>query len=225
MTLSAPHAKPPAPTTVSTPMPSIGVDIQILSRTCSMSSRRMPGGLPFRSKHPSEVKPHPRRMVARQQTLAHLLRQFNAQHVRDDIVDTQASAREQVQTRHEGRKITRSDLPDIRTYRNLVRKNAISPRMRVLHVDDHHQPGLWLADATAWAFQRALHRDEPHWWNRISGVATVTDAIPPWRAAPAQRGGDRRDLRRRRRPPLIRRDRGMGGRCARRDAPGPGHRH
>jgi len=116
------------------------------------------------------------RETARQAALSRLLQHLNTQKVRDVVLDTRASEREQLQTQLEGRKITRSDLPDIHTYRKLVRNHEISPRMRLLHVDDRKQPALWMADAAAWAFQRALVFDEPQWWSRIAAVSTVLDA-------------------------------------------------
>jgi hypothetical protein len=113
---------------------------------------------------------------ARQTALAQLLHQLNDQKVRDVVVDTRASQREQVQTQLEGRKVTVADLPDVTTYRNLVRANQISARMRLLHVDDRQQPGLWMADAAVWSFQRAIASDDPRWWSRITDVSTVVDA-------------------------------------------------
>jgi hypothetical protein len=114
--------------------------------------------------------------AARQATLTQLLRQLNEQKVRDVVLDTRASPREQLDTRLQGRKVNPSDLPDITTYRRLVRGQHINARMRLQHVDDRHQPALWLPDVTAWAFQRALVFDEPQWWSRIASVATIHDA-------------------------------------------------
>jgi hypothetical protein len=114
--------------------------------------------------------------AARQAALAQLLHQLNEQKVRDVVLDTRASPREQLDNQLQGRKISRSDLPDITTYRRLVRSQQINARMRLQHVDDRRQPALWLADVTAWAFQRALVFDEPQWWSRVAGVATIHDA-------------------------------------------------
>ncbi|MEV6851678.1 hypothetical protein [Actinoplanes sp. NPDC051411] len=114
--------------------------------------------------------------VARQAALTQLLRQLNDQKVRDVVLDTRASPREQLDTQLQGRKVNPSDLPDITTYRRLVRGQHINARMRLQHVDDRHQPALWLPDVTAWAFQRALVFDEPQWWSRVAGVATIHDA-------------------------------------------------
>ena len=114
--------------------------------------------------------------AARQAALTQLLHQLNDQKVRDVIVDTRASPREQLDTQLQGRKVNPSDLPDITTYRRLVRSQQINARMRLQHVEDRHQPALWLPDVTAWAFQRALVFDEPQWWSRVAGVATIHDA-------------------------------------------------
>ncbi|WP_199515724.1 hypothetical protein [Nucisporomicrobium flavum] len=114
--------------------------------------------------------------TARQAALTQLLRQLNDQKVRDVVLDTRASPREQLDTQLQGRKINPSDLPDITTYRRLVRSQQINARMRLQHVDDRHQPALWLPDVTAWAFQRALVFDEPQWWSRVASVATIHDA-------------------------------------------------
>lgn len=114
--------------------------------------------------------------AARQAALTQLLRQLNDQKVRDVVLDTRASPREQLDTQLQGRKVNPSDLPDITTYRRLVRGQQINARMRLQHVDDRHQPALWLPDVTAWAFQRALVFDEPQWWSRVAGVATIHDA-------------------------------------------------
>jgi hypothetical protein len=116
------------------------------------------------------------REAARQATLTQLLRQLDTQRVRNLVLDTRASASEQLQTRLEGRNTARSDLPDVTTYRKLVRDQLISPRLRIMHVDDRRQPALWMADATAWAFQRALNFDEPQWWSRVTSAATITNA-------------------------------------------------
>ncbi|WP_199514292.1 hypothetical protein [Nucisporomicrobium flavum] len=114
--------------------------------------------------------------AARQAALTQLLRQLNDQKVRDVVLDTRASPREQLDTQLQGRKTNPSDLPDITTYRHLVRGQHINARMRLQHVDDRHQPALWLPDVTAWAFQRALVFDEPQWWSRVASVATIHDA-------------------------------------------------
>lgn len=114
--------------------------------------------------------------AARQAALTQLLRELNDQKVRDVVLDTRASPREQLDTQLQGRKINPSDLPDITTYRRLVRSQQINARMRLQHVDDRHQPALWLPDVTAWAFQRALVFDEPQWWSRVANVATIHDA-------------------------------------------------
>ncbi|WP_045740273.1 hypothetical protein [Actinoplanes rectilineatus] len=114
--------------------------------------------------------------AARQAALTQLLRQLNDQKVRDVVLDTRASPREQLDTQLQGRKVNPSDLPDITTYRRLVRGQHINARMRLQHVDDRHQPALWLPDVTAWAFQRALVFDEPQWWSRVASVATIHDA-------------------------------------------------
>ncbi|MFF5085350.1 hypothetical protein ACFY36_50625 [Actinoplanes sp. NPDC000266] len=114
--------------------------------------------------------------TARQATLSQLLRQLDAQKVRDVVLDTRASEYERLQTQLEGRKVARTDLPDVTTYRELVRGNQISPRLRVLHIADQQQPGLWLADAAAWSFQRALNFDEPQWLSRITDSASIIDA-------------------------------------------------
>ncbi|MEU4244307.1 hypothetical protein [Actinoplanes sp. NPDC026619] len=113
--------------------------------------------------------------AARQTTLTRLLHQLDQQRVRDVVLDTRANAREQQQTLLEGRKVSRSDQPDLTTYRRLVRNGDISPRLRLIHVDDSRQPALWMADAVAWAAQRALIYDEPQWWSRIAGITTVFD--------------------------------------------------
>jgi len=113
---------------------------------------------------------------ARQAAFTRLLHQLNDQKVRDVVVDTRASQRERVQTQLEGRKVTATDLPDVTTYRNLVRTQQISARMRLLHVDDRQQPGLWMADAAAWSFQRALAYDEPQWFSRITEISSIIDA-------------------------------------------------
>jgi hypothetical protein len=111
--------------------------------------------------------------AARQAALTQLLHQLNEQKVRDVVLDTRASPREQLDTQLQGRKVSPSDLPDITTYRRLVRGQQINARMRLQHVDDRRQPALWLPDVTAWAFQRALVFDEPQWWSRVAGVAGV----------------------------------------------------
>lgn len=116
------------------------------------------------------------RETARQATLGQLLRQLDQQRVRDVVLDTRASPSEQHQTLLEGRKVNRSDQPDLTTYRLLVRDRTISPRLRVVHVDDHRQPALWMADAVAWAAQRTLVYGEPQWWSRVTGITTVIDA-------------------------------------------------
>lgn len=113
---------------------------------------------------------------ARQAAFGRLLQQLNEQKVRDVVVDTRASQREQVQTQLAGRKISDSDIPDVTTYRNLVRSNQISSRVRLMHVDDRQQPGLWMADVVAWSLRRALAYDEPQWFSRISEVSTLVDA-------------------------------------------------
>ncbi|GAA0547475.1 hypothetical protein GCM10010172_31580 [Paractinoplanes ferrugineus] len=114
--------------------------------------------------------------AARQAALTQLLHQLNDQKVRDVVLDTRASPREQLDTQLQGRKINPSDLPDVTTYRRLVRSQQINARMRLQHVDDRNQPALWLPDVTAWAFQRALVFDEPQWWSRVASVATIHDA-------------------------------------------------
>ena len=113
---------------------------------------------------------------ARQAAFTRLLQQLNEQKVRDVVVDTRAGQRERVQAQLEGRKVTAADLPDVTTYRNLVRTHQINARMRILHVDDRQQPGLWMADAAAWSFQRALAYDEPQWWSRITEISSIIDA-------------------------------------------------
>jgi hypothetical protein len=113
---------------------------------------------------------------ARQAAFTRLLQQLNDQKVRDVVVDTRAGQRERVQAQLEGRKVTAADLPDVTTYRNLVRTHQISARLRILHVDDRQQPGLWMADAAAWSFQRALAYDEPQWWSRITEISSIIDA-------------------------------------------------
>ncbi|MBG0567524.1 hypothetical protein [Actinoplanes aureus] len=135
----------------------------------------------------------------RQTALARLLEQLNEQKVRDVVMDTRASERERVQAQLQGRKVTTADLPDMTTYRRLVRTQQISSRMRLMHLDDRQQPGLWMADAAAWSFQRALANDEPQWWSRITDIATIIDAhtgheltLNNNRAAPPQlTSGDR----------------------------------
>jgi hypothetical protein len=113
--------------------------------------------------------------AARQASLAQLLQQLNQQRVRDIVLDTRADTHQQHQTLLEGRTVNRADQPDLTTYRRLVRDGDISPRMRIIHVDDRRQPALWMADAVAWAAQRALVYDEPQWWSRVTGIATIVD--------------------------------------------------
>ncbi|MBO3736642.1 hypothetical protein [Actinoplanes flavus] len=133
------------------------------------------------------------REQSRQQALVRMLHQLDEQKVHDVIADTRAGPDEQAQTQREGRKVTVADTPDIDTYKRLVRSRQISARMRMLHRDDRQQPGLWMADAAAWALQRAVAHDDPRWWARITDTATIIDAhtgreltVTSNRAAPPQ---------------------------------------
>jgi hypothetical protein len=133
------------------------------------------------------------REQSRQQALVRLLHQLDEQKVHDVIADTRAGPDEQAQTQREGRKVTVADTPDIDTYKRLVRSRQINSRMRMLHRDDRQQPGLWMADAAAWALQRAVAHDDPQWWSRITDTATIVDAhtgreltVESNRAAPPQ---------------------------------------
>jgi hypothetical protein len=133
------------------------------------------------------------REQSRQQALGRLLHQLDEQKVHDVIADTRASPEEQAQTQREGRKVTVADAPDIDTYKRLVRSRQINARMRMLHRDDRQHPGLWMADAAAWALQRAVAHDDPQWWSRITDTATIIDAhtgreltVESNRAAPPQ---------------------------------------
>ncbi|WP_436528266.1 hypothetical protein [Actinoplanes sp. HUAS TT8] len=133
------------------------------------------------------------REQSRQQALVRMLHQLDEQKVHDVIADTRAGPDEQAQTQREGRKVTIADTPDIDTYKRLVRSRQISSRMRMLHRDDRQQPGLWMADAAAWALQRAVAHDDPQWWSRIIDTATIIDAhtgreltVTHNRAAPPQ---------------------------------------
>jgi hypothetical protein len=114
---------------------------------------------------------------ARQSALSRMLQELSKQQVRDVFLDTRATAEERIQASVEGRKIPLSNRPDIGTYRTLVRDGAISSRMRLTHITQHDQPGLWMADALAWAAHRALYFSEPQWWSRVTSVSTVIDAI------------------------------------------------
>jgi len=114
---------------------------------------------------------------ARQTALSRMLQELSKQHVRDVFLDTRATAEERIQSSIEGRKIPLSNRPDIGTYRTLLRDGAISSRMRLTHITQHDQPGLWMADALAWAAHRALYFSEPQWWSRVTSVSTVIDAI------------------------------------------------
>jgi hypothetical protein len=133
------------------------------------------------------------REQSRQQALSRLLHQLDEQKVHDVIADTRAGPDEQAQTQREGRKVTVADTPDIDTYKRLVRSRQINARMRMLHRDDRQHPGLWMADAAAWALQRAVAHDDPQWWSRITDTATIIDAhtgrgltVESNRAAPPQ---------------------------------------
>ncbi|WIN00001.1 hypothetical protein ACTOB_003674 [Actinoplanes oblitus] len=114
--------------------------------------------------------------AARQAALTQLLKQLDGQKVSDVVLDTRASQREQVQTQLLGEKVAGSDTPDMTTYSRLVRTQQISSRMRLMHADDRRQPGLWMADVAAWAFQRGLGYDEQQWISRITDISTVIDA-------------------------------------------------
>lgn len=114
---------------------------------------------------------------ARQNALSRMLQELSKQQVRDVFLDTRATAEERIQASVEGRKIPLSNRPDIGTYRTLVRDGAISSRMRLSHITQHDQPGLWMADAVAWAAHRALYFSEPQWWSRVTSVSTVIDAV------------------------------------------------
>jgi hypothetical protein len=114
---------------------------------------------------------------ARQNALSRMLQELSKQQVRDMFLDTRATAEERIHASVEGRKIPLSNRPDVGTYRTLVRDGAISSRMRLNHITQHDQPGLWMADALAWAAHRALYFSEPQWWSRVTSVSTVIDAV------------------------------------------------
>ena len=113
---------------------------------------------------------------ARQVSLERLLRYLDGQRVRDVYLETRASPAEWQQARDVGSRLPSTDRNDIRAYRRLLDEGAISHRMRLIHVDGHTDPGLWMADAVAWSVGRAIRTDEPQWFNRIVDVATIIEA-------------------------------------------------
>lgn len=114
--------------------------------------------------------------IARQSSLTRLLTELDKQKVADVTLDLRGSPDQWQQARDKGMTMPEPNHRDLRTYRHLVRGGDISPRMRLTHVNDRHEPGLWLADAAAWATRRALSTDEPQWFRRIADAATVLDA-------------------------------------------------
>ncbi|MGW0504010.1 hypothetical protein [Micromonospora sp. NPDC003241] len=113
---------------------------------------------------------------ARQISLERLLRHLNTHRVRDVILESRASEDEWRLARDSGTRVPATDRSDVRAYRRLLDHQAISHRMRLIHVKDRTHPGLWMADAVAWSAGRALRTDEPQWWNRITDVATILEA-------------------------------------------------
>jgi hypothetical protein len=114
--------------------------------------------------------------IARQTSLRQLLTYLDRQRVRDVILDVRGSPQEWQQAREQGLKLPELNHADLRSYRHLVTNKEISPRMRLQHLDDRDQPGLWLADSVAWAARRALNADEPQWWFRVASAATILEA-------------------------------------------------
>jgi hypothetical protein len=114
--------------------------------------------------------------MARQTSLRQLLTYLDKQKIRDVILDTRGSPTDWQEARERGRKVPDIDRLDVRSYRHLVTNREISSHMRLIHLDDREQPGLWMADAVAWAAHRALSVDEPQWWFRIADAATLLEA-------------------------------------------------
>ena len=131
------------------------------------------------------------RETARQACLTDLLPRLNDQRVRDVVLDRRASKWSIHRAEQQGETIGPRDLPDVRTYRRLIQDGVISTRMRLRHINDVTQPGLWLADVVAWAGNRALQRDDMHWWNRINANDSVIDAVS---GSPLEIRGDRAAL-------------------------------
>lgn len=115
--------------------------------------------------------------IARQHSMQRLLTYLNQQKVSDVVLDVRGDQRQWQDAHERGMKMPEPNYRDLRTYRHMVRGGEISSRMRLTHVNDRDQPGLWLADAVAWAARRALAVDEPQWWNRIADAATVLDSV------------------------------------------------
>lgn len=128
--------------------------------------------------NPQNMRGHleDQREYARQVSLERLLRYLNTQRVRDIYLESRASMREWQEARDAGSRLPATDRTDIRAYRRLLDQNAISHRMRLVHVKDRSHAGLWMADAVAWSAGRAIRADEPQWWNHIADVATVLEA-------------------------------------------------
>ncbi|RLK12669.1 hypothetical protein DER29_5953 [Micromonospora sp. M71_S20] len=128
--------------------------------------------------NPQHARAHleSQREHARQVSLERLLRYLDGQRVRDVYLETRASPTEWQQARDAGSRLPATDRNDIRAYRRLLDQGAISHRMRLIHVEGHNDPGLWMADSVAWSAGRAIRADEPQWWNRIADVATVIEA-------------------------------------------------
>jgi hypothetical protein len=119
----------------------------------------------------------PSKEVARQTGLRQLLTHLDKQRVRDVVLDTRGGPSDWQDAWDKGHKRPDIDHRDLRTYRHMVANREISSRLRLLHVDDRDQPGLWLADVAAWAAHRTLNADEPQWWLRIADAATVMEAV------------------------------------------------
>jgi hypothetical protein len=115
--------------------------------------------------------------TVRQTALARLLRELNQQRVRDVILDRRGSEVEWDEAALNGRRRPEIDRNDLRTYRHLVQDKQVSPRLRLMHLDDTLRPGIWLADAVAWSARRALAVDEDQWWLRVAEVTRVLDAV------------------------------------------------
>src|SRR5262249_37045145 len=106
-----------------------------------------------------------------------LLAYLDRQKVRDVLLDVRGNEREWQTARARGLAMPAINHADMRSYRHMVTNKEISPRMRLIHVNDRDHPGLWMADAAAWSARRALAADEPQWWFRIASAATVLDAV------------------------------------------------
>jgi hypothetical protein len=113
---------------------------------------------------------------ARQHTLARLLVDLDRSKVTTVTMESRSHSRQWRRPGDPQDPTLKLNRLDQRTLRVLRHAEQVSDRIQIVHRTGAGARGLWLADAAAWAARRVLAHDDPQWWFRIAGTASVIHA-------------------------------------------------